>query len=79
MDELAEQIVQHFPKEDKVFSKDKTILKRQNFFKDLISNSFRNPGLMVMGASHAVNFFTVFVTSCQHVIKWSEKPTTHPI
>ena len=78
MDELAEQIVEHFPKEDKVFIKNKEILKGQKFFKYLISNSLRNPGLMVMGASHAVNFFTVFVTSCHHVIKWPNKPTTHP-
>ena len=35
MDELAEQIVEHFPTEDKVFTKNKEILKGGNFFKGL--------------------------------------------
>ena len=33
MDDLAEQIVEHFPKEDKVFSKNNKILKDIHFLK----------------------------------------------
>ena len=46
MAQLAEQIVEHFPTEDKVFSKNKEILT--GHFKDLFSNSLRNPGVIVM-------------------------------
>ena len=35
MDDLAEQIVEHFPKEEKVFSKNNEILKEHNFFKNI--------------------------------------------
>ena len=48
MEELAEQIVEHFPKEDRVFFKIKEIVKGHKFFKDLFSNSLRNPGVIVM-------------------------------
>ena len=48
MAQLAEQIVEHFPTEDKVFSKNKEILTGHRFFKDLFSNSLRNPGVIVM-------------------------------
>ena len=58
MDELAEQIAEHFPKENKVFSKNKKILKGHAFI-DLFSNLLRNPGAIVMVATHAVAFSTV--------------------
>ena len=48
MDDLAEQIVEHFPTEDKVFSKNIEILKTHTFFKDLFFNLRRLPGLIVM-------------------------------
>ena len=75
MDELAEQIVEHFPTEDKVFSKNKEILKGYAFFKYLFSNSLRNPGAIVV-AEHTVGFFFVFIT---HVETWPNKPSTHPL
>ena len=62
MDELAEQIVEHFPTEDKVFSKNKEILKEHTFFKDLFFNLRRNPGAIVMVLKNAVAFCTVLVT-----------------
>ena len=74
MDRLAEQIVEHFPTEDKVFSKNKEILKGHTFFKDLFSNTRRNPGVIVMVPTHAVTFFPVFVT---HVD--TSKPTHPPL
>ena len=69
MDRLAEQIVEHFPTEDKVFSKNKEILKGHSFFKALFSNSRRNPGVIVMVPKHAVAFIAVLVT----------QPTTYPL
>ena len=75
MDDLAEQIVEHFPTEDKVFSKNKEILKGQTFFKDLFSNIHRNPGVIVMVSSHTVDFIFVLRT---HVETYSSKSTTHP-
>ena len=36
MDDLAEQIVDYFPTEDKVFSKNKEIHQRSTFFNDFI-------------------------------------------
>ena len=62
MDDLAEQIVEHFPTEDKVFSKNNEILKEHKFFKELFSNSRRNLGVIVMVAEHAVAFISVFIT-----------------
>ena len=76
MDELAEQIVEHFPTENKVFSKTKVILKGHTFFKDLFSNTRRNPGVIVMVPTHAVDF--IFVLE-PHVESWPRKPTTHPL
>ena len=75
MDDLAEQIVEHFPKEDKVFSKNNEILKGHKFFKDLLSNPHRNPGVVVMVPKYAVAFISVLVT---HVEKWASKPTADP-
>ena len=37
MDDLAEQIVENFPTEDKVFSKNYEILKEGTFFKNLFA------------------------------------------
>ena len=48
MDEFAEQIVEHFPTEDKVLSKNNKILKGYAFFKYLFANTRRNPGVIVM-------------------------------
>ena len=62
MDDLAEQIVGHFPTEDKVFSKNNEILKTHTFFKDLFSNSRRNLGVIVMVPVHAVAFVHVCIT-----------------
>ena len=62
MDELAEQIVEHFPTEDKVFSNNNEILKRHTFFKDLFSNSRRNLGVIVMVPERVVAFISVFTT-----------------
>ena len=76
MDELAEQIVEHFPKEDKVFPKNNEILERHTFLKDLFSNSRRNPGIIVMVLTDAVAFFPVLVPYAE---KWPKKPTTHPL
>ena len=72
MEDLAEQIVEHFPTEDKVFSKNKEIFKRRTFLKDLFSNSRRNLGIFVMVAIHAVVFIFVFTT---HVETWVRKAT----
>ena len=76
MDNLAEQIVEHFPTEDKVFFKNNEILKAHTFFKDLFANSCRNPGIIVMVPTHAVAFFAVLVTPVE---KWANKPTTHTL
>ena len=73
MDDLAEQIVEHFPTEDKVLSKNTEILKGDKFFKVLFSNSRRNPGIIMMVPTHAVAFFSVVVTHVE-----TSKPTTHP-
>ena len=62
MDDLAQQIVQHFPTEDKVFSKNKEILKEHTFFKDLFLNSHRNPGIIAKLSSHTVDFISVLET-----------------
>ena len=62
MDDLAEQIVQHFPTEDKVFSKNNEVFKEHTFVKDLFSNTHRNPGVIVMVPRHAVALFSVVVT-----------------
>ena len=75
MDNLAEQVVEHFPTEDKVFSKNNEILDIF-FFKDLFSNSLRNPGVIVMVLEHAVAFISVFM---MHVETYSNKPTAHPL
>ena len=74
MDDLAEQIVQHFPTEDKVLTNNNEIHKGGKFFKDLFSNLCRNPGIIVMVAAHAVALFMVFIA---YVEKWPNKPTTH--
>ena len=74
MDDLAEQIVEHFPTEDKVFSKNIEILKEHTFLKDL--NSRRNPGVIMMVPEHAVAFVPVFIT---RVETWPIKQTTHPL
>ena len=76
MEELAEQVVQHFPKEDKVFSKTKEILRVYTFFKVLFSNSLRNPGVIVMVTVQAVALFTVFATLVE---TRASKPTTLPL
>ena len=76
MDDLAEQIVEHFPTEDKVLSKNNEILKGGKFFTDLFSNSHRNHGIIVMVAKHAVAFLSVVKI---HVEKWPSKSTTHPL
>ena len=76
MDELAEQIVEHFPTEDKVFSENNEILKAHTFFKNLFSNSRRNLGIIVMVPSHAVDFISVLKT---HVETYPSKPITHPL
>ena len=76
MAELAEQIVEHFPTEDKVFSKNNKILKAHTFFKDLFANSRRTPGAIVTVPKHAVAFLTVFAT---HVKEPPKKPTIHPL
>ena len=76
MDSLTEQIVEQFPKEDKVFSKTNKILKGYTFPKDLFSNSRRNRGIIVMVPSHAVDFISICVT---HVKKLPNNPTTHPL
>ena len=76
MDELAEQIIEHFPTEDKVFSKNKEILKGHTFLKDLFSNSRRNHGVIVMVRTHAVDFISVLET---HVETWPNKPTTNTL
>ena len=62
MDDLAEQIVEHFPTEDKVFTNNNEILKTYTFFSDLFSNSCRHPGVIVMVTQQAVALFSVFVT-----------------
>ena len=72
MNELAEQIVEYFPTEDKVFSKN----KGHKVFKKLISNLLRNPGIIVMVTERAVGFFFVFIT---HVETWPNKPITHSL
>ena len=73
MDDLAEQIVEHFPTEDKVF-----IMKllKDIVFKDLFSNSRRNPGIIVMVPLIAAAFFAALVTP---VTKWANKPTIHAL
>ena len=76
MDDLAEQIVEHFPTEDKVFSKNNKILKEHTFFKDLFFNSRRNHGLIVMVRTHEVGFITVLDT---YATQWPKKPKTHPL
>ena len=76
MDDLAEQIVEHFPTEDKVFFKNNKIHKGGKFFKDLFSNSCRNPGIIVKVAPHAVVLFIVFIA---YVEIWPNKPTTHQL
>ena len=60
MDDLAEQIVEHFPTEDKVFTKNNAIFKGHTFLKNLFSR--RNPGVIVMVPEHAVAFISVFTT-----------------
>ena len=74
MDDLAGQIVEHFPKEDKVFSKNKEILIGHTFFKHLFSNSCRNRGIIVMVPAHVVDFTFICDT---HLKKWPNKPTKH--
>ena len=74
MDDLAEQIVEHFPTEDKVFSKNNAILKEHTFFKDLFSNSRRNLGLITTVPTYAVAFLSVVHT---HALKYPYKPETH--
>ena len=74
MDDLAEQIVEHFPKEDKVFSKHNEVLKEHTFVKDLFSILHRNLGVIVMVPEHAVAFVPVFIT---HVKNCASKPRTH--
>ena len=76
MDDLGGQIVEHFPTEHKVFSKNNEILKEHTFFKGLFSNSLRNLGLIVMVQKHAGTFISVFII---HVKKWASKPTAHPL
>ena len=76
MDELAEQIVEHFPTEDKVFTKNKEILKGGNFFLKVYFKTRRNPGVIVMVATHAVALFTVFIIYGE---TWPNKPTTYPL
>ena len=76
MHDLAGQIVEHFPTEDKVFSKNNEVLKEHIFFKDLFSNSRRNLGIIVMVPSHTVDYISVLET---HVERWRNKPTTHPL
>ena len=74
MDDLAEQIVEHFPTEDKVFSKNKDIFKGHTFFKAFFSNSLRNPGVIMMVPTLGVAFFSVVVTHVE-----TSKLTTHPL
>ena len=76
MDDLAEQIVEQFPTEDKVFSNNIEILKTHTFFKELFSNSRRNLGVIVMVPEQPVAFISVFVT---YATKWPKKPITHPL
>ena len=61
MAELAEQIVKHFPTEDKVFCENNEILKGRKLFKNLFSNLHRNLGVILMVPEYAVVFVPVFV------------------
>ena len=62
MDDLAGQIVEHFPTEDKVFSKSNEILKGRKFFKAFFYNLHRKLGVIATVPEHAVAFWSVLTT-----------------
>ena len=76
MDELAGQIVEHFPTEDKVLFKNNQILKGHTFLNNLVSNSLRTLGTIVMVPKNAVAYCIVLVACVKQLPK---KPTTHQL
>ena len=69
MDYVAEQIVEHFPTEDKVFFSRKERLEGFYFIKNLLSFSFRNPGLILVVTERVVVFSGVIIPHAKGKLK----------
>ena len=81
MDDLAEQIVDYFPTEDKVFSKNKEIHQRSTFFNDFILQLTQKSWCNRGGHRTCGRLFFRFHNSRRNMAKQTKNTSTstHPL